>query len=110
MILAADPEIPKHFREIAGWKEIQPSGISEYPEALKPDELRHRAFALAEQRLAQARTAALDRLNALLRTGKATANPNETVRAARRAQVDRLFLSGEDQLWGRLEEADDRVN
>jgi hypothetical protein len=109
VIVAAHPQIRGHFRDIAGWKEIQPNGISENPDALRPDELRHRAFALAEKQLAESRAAALDRLNALLGTGRATTNPEEIVRAARRAQIDRLFLSGEEQLWGRYDEAEDRL-
>jgi hypothetical protein len=109
VILAAHPQIRGHFRGLAGWKEIQPDGISENPHALSPDELRQRAVALVEDRMKKERTVALDRLSALLGTGKATINPEEVVKAARYARVDNLFLAGDGELWGRFDEAEDRI-
>jgi hypothetical protein len=109
VIVAADPEIGGHFREIAGWKEIEPHGISESPDALPEDELHRRAYALVEPKLAETRAAAVDRLNALLAAGKATTKPEEIVKAARYARIDTLFLAGEDHLWGWFDEAEDRV-
>jgi hypothetical protein len=109
VIVAADPEIQGHFREIAGWKAIQPDGISENPDALTEDELHRRAYALVEPKLAEARAAAVDRLNALLPAGKAATKPEEIVKAARYARVDTLFLTGDDHLWGWFDEAEDRV-
>jgi hypothetical protein len=82
VIVAADPEVGGHFREIAGWKEIQPHGISENPDVLTEGELHRRAYALVEPKLAEARGAAVDRLNALLPAGKATTKPEEIVKAA----------------------------
>jgi hypothetical protein len=108
-ILAAHPEIQGHFRKIAGLKEIQPDGISENPDALTEGELHRRAYALVEPKLAEARAAALDRLNALLPAGKATTKPEEIVKAARYARADTLFLTGDDHLWGWFDESGDRV-
>jgi hypothetical protein len=82
VILAAPPEAQGHFREIAGWKEIRPDGISENPDTLTADELHRRAYALVEPKLIEARAAAVDRLNALLLAGKATTKPEEIVKAA----------------------------
>ena len=109
VIVAAHPQIQGHFREIAGWKEILPDGISENPNALSEDELQRRAYKLLEPQLAEARAAAVDRLNALLPAGKATTKPEEIVKAARYARVDTLFLTGDDHLWGRFDESEDRV-
>jgi hypothetical protein len=109
VIVAAHPEIQGHFREIAGWKEILPDGISENPDALSEDELHRRAYALVEPKLAEARAAAVDRLNALLPAGKATTKPEDIVKAARYARVDTLFLTSDDHLWGRFDEPEDRV-
>ena len=109
VIFAAHPEIQGHFREIAGWKEIQSDGISENPDALTDDELHRRAYALVEPKLADSRAAAVDRLNALLPGGKATTKPEEIVKAARYARVDTLFLAGDDHLWGWFDESEDRV-
>jgi hypothetical protein len=109
VVLAAHPEIQGHFREIAGWREIQPDGISENPDALSEDELHRRAYALVEPKLAEARAAAVDRLNASLAAGKATTKPEEILKAARYARVDTLFLTGDDHLWGSFDESEDRV-
>jgi Bacterial archaeo-eukaryotic release factor family 3 len=109
VILAAHPEIQGHFREIAGWKEIQSEGISENPDALTEDELHHRGYALVEPKLAEGRAAGVDRLNASLAAGKAATRPEEIVKAARYARVDTLFLTGDDHLWGRFDESEDRV-
>ena len=109
LVLAAHPEIQGNFREIAGWREILPEGILENPDALAEDVLHRLAYALVEPQADQARTAALDRLNALLSAGKASTKPEEIVKAARYARVDTLFLSGDVHLWGRFAETEDRV-
>ena len=109
VIVAAPPEVQGHFREIAGWREIQPDGITENPDALSEAELHRGAYALVEPKLAEARAAAVDRLNALLPAGKATTKPEEIVKAARYARVDTLFLTGDDHLWGWFDESEDRV-
>jgi Bacterial archaeo-eukaryotic release factor family 3 len=109
IIIAADPDVGRHFREIAGWKEIQLNGISENPDARTEDELHRRAYALVEPKLVETRAAAVDRLNALLAAGKATTKPEEIVKAARYARVDTLFLTGNDHVWGWFDESEDRV-
>jgi Bacterial archaeo-eukaryotic release factor family 3 len=109
VVLAAHPEIQGNFREVAGWKEIEPEGLSENPDVLAPDELHRRAYALIEPKVGEARAAALDRLNALFAAGKVTTKPDEIVKAARYARVDTLFLAGSEHLWGRFDEAEDRI-
>lgn len=109
VIVAAPPEVQGHFREIAGWREIQSDGITENPDALSEAELHRGAYALVEPKLAEARAAAVDRLNALLPAGKATTKPEEIVKAAPYARVDTLFLTGDDHLWGWFDESEDRV-
>ena len=109
VVLAAHPEIQGNFREIAGWKEMLPEGVSENPDALSEPELHRLAYALVEPKAAEARAAALDRLNVLLPVGKAATKPEDIVKAARYARVDTLFLTGDDPLWGRFDEAQDRV-
>jgi release factor family 3 len=109
VIVAAPPEVQGHFREIAGWKEIHPDGISENPDALTEDELHRLAYALVAPKLAKARAAAVDRLKALLPVGKATTKPEEIVKAARYARVDTLFLTRDEHLWGWFDESEDRV-
>jgi Bacterial archaeo-eukaryotic release factor family 3 len=111
LILAAHPEIQGHFREIASWRELQPEGITANPEAMRPDELHHRAYAMIAEKRKAARAEALQRLNALLSSGngKATTRPEEIVKSARYSRVDTLFISGDEHLWGTFDEAQDQV-
>jgi hypothetical protein len=111
LILAAHPEIHGHFREITSWRELQPEGIRANPEAMRPDELHRRAYAVIAEKGEAARAEALERLNALLGSGngKATTRPEEIVRSARYGRVDTLFVTGDDHLWGTFDEAQDRV-
>ncbi len=109
LILVASPEIQGHFREIAGWKELHPDGLSENPDALTNGELHRRAYALVEEKQIAARNTALEHLSARLSKGKATTKPDEIVKAARYARVDTLFLSGDEHLWGIFDEVEDRV-
>jgi len=109
LVLAAHPEIQGNFREIGGWKEILSEGILENPDALPEKDLHRLAYALIEPKAAEARTAALDRLNTLLPAGKAATKPEDIVKAARYARIDTLFLSGDEHLWGQFDETEDRV-
>jgi hypothetical protein len=109
LILVALPEIQGHFREIAGWKELHPDGLSENPDALTNGELHRRGYALVEEKQIAARNTALEHLNARLSKGKATTKPEEIVKAARYARVDTLLLSGDEHLWGIFDEVEDRV-
>jgi len=78
---------------------------------MRPHDLHHKAHALVAANRDRARSEALDRLNALLGAGseKATTRPDKIVKAARYSQVDTLFLSGDDHLWGTFDEANNRV-
>lgn len=109
VVVAANPEIRGNFCEIAGWKEILGDGIDENPDALRDEELHQSGYALIRPKHAEARTAALDRLNIRLGSEEATTKPDNIVRAARYARVDTLFLSGDAQLWGEFDEASDRI-
>jgi hypothetical protein len=109
LVFAAHPEIQGNFREIAGWKEILPEGILENPDAFAGREMHRLAYAIVQPGSDGARSAALDRLNALLPVGKASTKPEDIVKAARYARIDTLFLSGDERLWGQFDEGEDRV-
>jgi hypothetical protein len=110
VILAAEPKIQGHFRELAKWKELLPEGILEFPDAMPAAELHRKAcgvFAPLEERM---RTDALSRLQTLLGNGgKATTQAEEIVKAARYGRVDRLFLCDGQPLWGFFDERGDQV-
>jgi hypothetical protein len=105
VVLAAHPEIRGHFREIAGWKEIVPDGVSENPDALAEAELHRRAWACVEPILAAARAAPLERFNSLLGTGKAATAIEDIIGAARDGRVDTLFVGHDARIWGRIGES-----
>ena len=110
VILAAEPKVQGHFREIAKWKELLPDGILEFSDAMPRDELHKKAWAVFSPLEERARADALDRLQTLLgNRGKATTTPEEIVKAARYGRVDRLFLSDSHPVWGFFDEKRDRV-
>ena len=69
-----------------------------------------KACAVFAPREDEARAEWLGRLQTLLgNNGKATATPEEIVKAARYGRIDRLFLCEGQPLWGSFDEAHDRV-
>jgi hypothetical protein len=110
VILAAEPKVQGHFREVAKWKELLPDGILEFADALPEGDLHQRAWRIFAPREERVRVDALDRLESLLGNGgKATTKAEEIVKAARYGRVDRLFLSDGRPFWGRFDEREDRV-
>ncbi len=111
VVIAAQPEIQGHFRELAGWKEIASEGLVENPDAQSAQELRRKAYALIEANEQAARVEAVGHLRSLLGTakGRATTKPEAIVKAAFHGRVDRLFLTGDGELWGRFDEKTERV-
>jgi hypothetical protein len=110
VILAAEPKMQGHFREIAKWKELLPEGILEFPDAMPADELHKKAGAVFAPREEAARAEWLGRLQTLLGNNtKATTTPEEIVKAARYGRVDRLFLCDGQPLWGIFDEGRDSV-
>jgi hypothetical protein len=105
VVVAAQPQVLGHFREIAGWPEILPVGLAENPDALSEEELHRRAYALIEPTHVAARDAALGRLAGLRGTGKAAADPAEIVRAAVEGRIDVLFVDCERHCWGQVDAA-----
>lgn len=109
VVLAAHPEIRGHFREIAGWKELVPDGISENPDAFAEAELHRRAWAEVEPIVAAAGAAALDRFNSLLGTGKAATAIEDIIGAAREGRVDTLFVGHDAHVRGRSDESGGQI-
>jgi len=110
VILAAEPKVQGHFRELAKWKELLPDGILEFVDAMPEADLHQKAWRIFAPREERLRADALNRLQSLLGNGgKATTKAEEIVKAARYGRVDRLFLSDGRPLWGRFDEREDRV-
>lgn len=111
IVLAAGPQIAGNFRELTHWKELQPQSVAGNPDAMTPEALRDKGWALLEPLEERRRAGALDQLGALLGAGspRATTKPEEIVRAACYGRLDRLFLCDSAVLWGQFDEARDRV-
>jgi hypothetical protein len=111
VILAATPEIDGNFRDLAPWKDLLPDGIQENPDAMSSEELHRKAWDLVLPRQDKLRADALGRLHSLIGNGdpKAATRAEDIVKAAHYGRVDRLFLSDGAALWGRFDEAHDRV-
>ena len=111
IVLAAGPEIDGNFRDIARWKGLLPGSVAGNPDALGPEELHRRAWALLVPREEARRADALGQLAALLGSGnpKATTKPEEIVIAARYGRIQRLFLCDSALLWGQFDEEQERI-
>jgi stalled ribosome rescue protein Dom34 len=111
VVLAARSEIHGHIRTLVKQMNLVEPVLELNPDAFPPDELHRRAWAVVEPLFQVSRTEALDRFNSLLGTGdgKAATKPEEIVKAARYGRVDTLFVAADDHLWGRFDEAADRV-
>jgi hypothetical protein len=110
VILAAEPKIQGHFRELAKWKELLPEGILEFADAMPVEDLHRKALEVFAPLAEQHRAEALDRLMSLLgNRGKATTETEEIIKGARYGRIDRLFLSDGQPLWGFFNESEDRV-
>jgi hypothetical protein len=111
IVLAAQPEIQGHFRTMAKLQNLVEQPLDENPDALDRADLHRRAYAIVEPLFGQERKAANDQFNMLLGNGseRATMSVEEIVKAARYGRVDTLFLAQEEHVWGRFDEAADRV-
>jgi Bacterial archaeo-eukaryotic release factor family 3 len=108
VIVAAPPEVHGHFREIAGWREIQPDGITENPDALNEAERHRDAYALVEPKLAEApRRSIISTHHSRRARRQLSARRSSKPRATRGSTL--YFLTGDDGLWGWFDESEDRV-
>lgn len=105
VVLAAQPNIQGHFRNLSRLKQLLPEGLSLNPDAEKPEDLNIKALPLVEpiwqedEREARERFAAIQGEEGEGGT-KVTTKPDEIIRAARYGQVDCLFIARDRPLWG----------
>jgi hypothetical protein len=111
IVLAAQPENQGNFRDFAPWKELLQQGILSNPDAMPLGELHRKAWALVAPDAEKRRADEVGRLKALIASGegKASSKPEEIVKAAHYARIDRLFLSDSALLWGRFDPAEERI-
>lgn len=73
------------------------------PDSWTMDELRDRAWHLAQPQLRQRETQALDALRQAQGTGRASGDLREVVLAADQGRVESLFVASDEHKWGRVE-------
>lgn len=112
VVVAAEPQARGHFLKLPHRNNVLDDGLSLNPDAFEAEELRRLAFEHVHFFFASARAGALATFNTLLGNGDARAAlvPEEIVKGARFARVELLFLAEGARLWGRFDEAADRVD
>jgi hypothetical protein len=111
VVLAATPEIQGQFRRVARLSELLADGIVENPDAVPTPVLARCAAGLVDHRAEAVREAALGQLKSALGNGdgRAATHPEAILKAASNGRVDRLFLCGDQHVWGRFDAGAGRV-
>lgn len=111
LVLAAQPELAGNFKKQAEIRTLWPEHVDVNPKSVSEDELHRRAWELVQQKMTQDIGDALDHFNSLWcdGSGRASVVPAELVRAARWGKMDTLILAEGQHLWGRFDEAADKV-
>jgi len=113
-VLVAEDEIRGHFRTVSNLNGLLDDAVDANPDALDAQEIHRRAYALVEPLFTQARDKAVDQFRAVAgdvrTTGRAATRPEDIVPAARQNRVATLLLSEGMRVWGRYDEANDRVS
>lgn len=111
VVLAGDPDIQGHFRNLSHIRALLPEGILADPDGIGESEVHRRAYELVRPHLEVARREALEQFLALYGDGgeRASILPGEIVKASRYSRVDKLLLVEDQPFWGHFDEAADRV-
>jgi hypothetical protein len=103
LVLAGVDYLLPIYREASRYPHLLLQGIAGNPEALRPEELHARAWALLEPHFAEARVRAEVRYQGLAGTGRTARDPGEAATAAWQGRVQFLFVAVDAQCWGRLD-------
>ncbi len=108
VVLAAQPNIQGHLRNMVRFKGLLSDGLSLNPDALKPAELHARALPLVEPIWRSGADRAKDRFASIRGeegegAAKVSTKPEEIVRSAREGRVECLFVARDRPLWGRFD-------
>ncbi|HEX9080902.1 MAG TPA: hypothetical protein VF768_01425, partial [Holophagaceae bacterium] len=104
LVLAAIEPLLGLYRGLNNSPFLEEEVINRFPENLRPEDLRQLAWPLVEHHYAEAFEADSAKYNELAETGLATADLAKVVSAAHTDQIDRLFVSVDDQAWGTFDE------
>jgi hypothetical protein len=103
VVLAGVEYLTGLYREVSRYPHLLPKVLSGNPDGVSDEELRDRAWPLVEPHFLAGQRQAASRFAELAGTGRASNDVAEVLRAASEGRVDVLFLTGDADLWGRLE-------
>lgn len=109
IVVVARAEIAGNFRKQSELGSLWPKQLDLNPWAVDVAELHRLAWPVIEPHFAAQTSKALDLFSRLHGSGRATSEPTELVKAANSGRMDTLILSQGSHLWGRFDEAADRV-
>lgn len=113
LVLFAEEEIQGQIRSMPAPRALLDERIVGNPDAVTEEELHRRAYELVAPRFEQGRRDAIDRFRALHgdagTAGRTATRMEEVVGAARHARIDTLLVTEGERVWGRYDEAADRV-
>ncbi|MEJ2031674.1 MAG: hypothetical protein P8Y63_01230 [Deltaproteobacteria bacterium] len=104
LVLAAIEPLLGLYRGLNNYPYLEAQPINRNPETMRPEELRQLAWPLVAPHEEKTLAADTARFNALAETGLATGDLAKVVAAAYTDQIDRLFVSVDDQAWGTFDE------
>lgn len=106
LILAGSDNLQGIYRNINDYTNLSEVGINTNPDALSDDELHQHAWSLIKPKLSQGQAKALGLYAQLAGKSdeRAISQIQEVIPAAHFKRVDTLFVSDDDQLWGRFDE------
>ncbi|WP_142847930.1 hypothetical protein [Telmatospirillum sp. J64-1] len=114
IVLAAQPNIQGHFRNLLGLKQLLSEGLTLNPDAMSPEELNVKALPLVEPIWRADEERAREKFATIYGEEgeggtKVTTKPEEIIRAAQYGQVECLFLANDRSLWGRYDPATEKL-
>lgn len=102
LIVAALPEHHTPFREISRNPLLLDSGINNYPNALNPDELRHRAWQVLEPHYLKRLEALVEMYGVARARDLGTDNLARALKAAAAGRIATLLIEADRQIPGRI--------
>ena len=111
VIIAGTPQLSGHFRSLSKLHNVHEDALEVNADALDEAGLHRRVLPLVEPLFGRAKQVALDHLRALHGSAdkRAITDVTAIVKAARYARVDTVFVPDTGEIWGRFDEAKDKV-
>jgi hypothetical protein len=103
LIIAAVEYLHAIYREASTYDHLLDKGIKGNPDGVDEDILRQKAWSTIQPYFQRSRIEAAERYQQASSKGLATGNIKEAVLAAQDGRIDTLFVTTDDQQWGRFD-------